>query len=657
MNAVTTIKPHISSIQCPAGLRQIQGWLMWRYEHHENEPKPRKIPYYASGQKRSGQQGGPEDRRHLTTFDAARAAAARKGMDGVGIALLPDWGLAALDFDHCTLPDGSLHPEVAEIAAQSYAEWSPSGSGVRVLFKGDLLNRKSHGGPYGFETFSTKGFVTFTGNRLDITEVLGNENTLADVTPEVVALYAKRFKPREVADVDADGQTRRGMTDDELRELLAKLPNEDLPYESDDGQPSWLGVGMALHHETSGAGFHLWDEWSQASSKYTHSDYGHYKWVRFGNHGGASITVHSLARWAGVDLEAASPEDFDDLTANADGTPKPLRFQFQPLGELLTARPLGWIVKGLLPKAQLGVIYGASGSGKSFVALDLAMSIARGEPWRGRRVTRMPVAYVIAEGSAGFKKRVEAYAMRHGVKPAEVPIHGLAAAPNLGEPNDVKELIKGLQAIGGVGLVVIDTLAQVTPGADENTGKDMNPIMKRCQAISAATGALVLLVHHSGKDAARGARGWTGIRAALDVEIEVVRQVNGRFVRLTKSKDDVDGLEWGFDLDIVPVGIDEDGDEITSCVVREAEVPKAVMSDRKLGAREKVVMAAFQTIAEAQTQGIEVEAVVEEALGTMEVEPEKRSKVKANLRATLRNLLKTADSGIGEAEDGTLYVC
>ena len=658
MAAVSTIKPHLSSIQCPAELSSLEGWLMWRYEQGDDGQKPRKVPYYVNGQRRQGKQGSPEDRRHLATFGAARAAAARRGMDGVGLALLPDWGLTALDFDHCVLPSGELHPEVAEIAAQSYAEWSPSGSGVRVLFKGNLLNRKSFEEPYGFETFSTKGFVTFTGNRLDITEVLGNENTVAEVTDTVLGLFTRRFGRPEKFELDVTAvhdDEILGLTEDEMRRALIAL--------ADERHDPWIQGGMAAHHETRGEGFELWDECCQASSKYPGREKLQQRWESFSKQEGPAITGRTLVHLAAergvyIGHHAQEPATaFDDLTVNADGTPKPLKYQFQPLGALLTAKPLGWIVKGLLPKAQLGVIYGASGSGKSFVALDLAMSIARGEPWRGRRVTQMPVAYVIAEGSAGFKKRVEAYAMRHGIQPDAVPIHGLAAAPNLGDTPDTKELIKGLQAIGGVGLVVIDTLAQVTPGADENTGKDMNPIMKRCQAISAATGALVLLVHHSGKDATRGARGWTGIRAALDVEIEVVRQVNGRFVRLTKSKDDIDGLEWGFDLDIVPVGIDDDGDEITSCVVREAEVPKAVALDRKLGAREKVVMAAFQTIAEAQTEGIEVEAVVEEALGSMEVEPEKRSKAKANLRATLRNLLKTADSGIGEAEDGTLYVC
>ena len=654
MNAVTTIKPHISSIQCPAGLRQIQGWLMWRYEHHENEPKPRKIPYYASGQKRSGQQGGPEDRRHLTTFDAARAAAARKGMDGVGIALLPDWGLAALDFDHCTLPDGSLHPEVAEIAAQSYAEWSPSGSGVRVLFKGDLLNRKSHGGPYGFETFSTKGFVTFTGNRLDITEVLGNENTLADVTPEVVALYAKRFKPREVADVDADGQTRRGMTDDELRELLAKLPNEDLPYESDDGQPSWLGVGMALHHETSGAGFHLWDEWSQASSKYTHSDYGHYKWVRFGNHGGASITVHSLARWAGVDLEAASPEDFDDLTVNADGTPKPLKFAVVT-DEVFMQRPAPrWIVKGLVPEGDLLVLFGETGAGKSFVALDIFGAVARGVPWRGLRVRQRRVAFIVAEGGGGFRNRLCAYRQHHGAAPGVLVMH---AAPNLMERGDATEVAKALAAAGGADIVVVDTFAQTTPGANENAGEDIGKALKNCRGISQALGgALVVLVHHTGKDTTRGARGWSGLKAAADAEIEVGRAPAGRYLRTSKQKDGDDGLEWGFALEVVTVGIDEDGDEITSCVVREAEVPKAD-AGKKLGKVEAIVNDTIQSLLTVGAEALDAAEVIRQAAARMpEEEGAARDTRRQRAKRALENLCKGDDAAYFLASNGRVEV-
>lgn len=320
---------------------------------------------------------------------------------------------------------------------------------------------------------------------------------------------------------------------------------------------------------------------------------------------------HTRGEFDLVDTAAAEAE------AEAQEAAKPLRYEFKPLGDLMRGRRLEWLVKGVLPKAQLGALYGASGSGKSFFAIDLAMCIARGLPWRGHRVKQTRVAYIIAEGADGFMLRVDAYARQHGIaEPNDVPMRGLTAAPDLRKAPDVKDLIRGIKAFGEVGLVIVDTLAQTTPGANENSSEDMSPAIKNCQAIHEATGAMVLLVHHSGKDAAKGMRGWSGMRGALDAELEVVRTATGRKVTLTKAKDGKDGTEWGFDLDIVTLGLDEDGDEITSCVVREIDVPTAKL-ERKLGPNEMVVNDVVQEFAKVQTAGIEVEAVIAEAARRM----------------------------------------
>jgi putative DNA primase/helicase len=150
----------------PQELRELQGWLVWRFEQSPGEPKPRKIPYWAGGGKRYGTQGAPKDRSKLVTFDVAVAAAMRNGFDGVGLAMLPDWGITALDFDHCLLPDGRFPPEVEGIVSKTYAEYSPSGMGVRAFVRGNLGDHKSRVGAaktWGFEVFSTRGFVTVTG--------------------------------------------------------------------------------------------------------------------------------------------------------------------------------------------------------------------------------------------------------------------------------------------------------------------------------------------------------------------------------------------------------------------------------------------------------------------------------------------------------------
>jgi hypothetical protein len=110
-------------------------------------------------------------------------------------------------------------------------------------------------------------------------------------------------------------------------------------------------------------------------------------------------------------------------------------------------------------------------------------------------------------------------------------------------------------------------------GGNENAPDDMGALVANMDAIREATGAMVLFIHHSGKDASKGARGWSGLRAAVDAEIEVIRHETGaREIRVSKMKDGEDNISWGFKLDVVVLGQDADGDDITSCVVIEAEL-------------------------------------------------------------------------------------
>ncbi len=169
----------------PAELLDQPVWLIWRLEADASNPnrKPLKVPYYASGGKRQGKQGGIDDRGRMTTFAEASKAAARRGFTGVGLALMPELGITALDFDNCVDAQGKLPPEIEQIASQTYAEYSPSGKGIREFVRGSYGNRKSptEGNPYGFEVFSSNGFVTFTGNAMPYTDILGLEDHLGNM--------------------------------------------------------------------------------------------------------------------------------------------------------------------------------------------------------------------------------------------------------------------------------------------------------------------------------------------------------------------------------------------------------------------------------------------------------------------------------------------
>lgn len=341
------------------------------------------------------------------------------------------------------------------------------------------------------------------------------------------------------------------------------------------------------------------------------------------------------------DFEVLPPEPdaFDGKPADA------MRFAPIPAQEFSEGTPPGWIIKGLIPKAELVVMFGESGSGKSFLALDMAAAIARGEAWRDMRTRQGRVVYVAAEGSGGFRNRLKAYAQHHQVKLSDFLLSVIPAAPNLLTKDDALDVAKAIVASGGADVIVVDTFAQVTPGANENAAEDMGKALSNCKGIHRATGAVVLLVHHAGKDTSRGARGWSGLKAAADAEIEVIRTNAGRMCRVSKQKDAEDGKEWGFELSTIPVGVDEDGDVVESCVVLEAAIPtNQEVARRKLGPWEKLAVEVVTDFSQAQTAGIELEAVIEEAL--RRAGPPEDGK-----RDTRRQRLRRALLGLSQGDD------
>lgn len=661
---VSTITPHLKSLQCPDALRGLPGWVMWRYEADPKRPegKPRKVPYYAGGGRRRGVQGSLDDRARLVTFDAACAAAARKGFAGVGLALMPEFGIVALDFDRCVGPEGLRH-DVEALVVGTYAEYSPSGQGLRAFMRGDLGNHKAGGEPYGFETFSRSGFVTFTGRVTELTRLLGCENTLAAVSPEVRALARQRFGERAGPSPEHDDdplmthEPTLGLAVAQLEQLLDAL-------DPDAAHDEWLQVGMALHHETDGEGFELWHAWSAQGSKYPGEEALAQRWASFGRETGRPVTARylvKLGKAAGVKLDAGgvSLDEFDDVSGevaqppSADGVDEKHRSRFEvvPASQFSQGAAPEWIIKGVLPRADLAVIYGESGAGKSFMALDLAAAIARGEAWRGLRTRRLRVVYVAAEGGGGFRSRLKAYAQQHGIDLADVELGVVHAAPNLLLKPEALELAKAIVEAGGADVIILDTWAQVTPGGNENSAEDMGRALAHCRGLQRATGATVVLVHHAGKDTSKGARGWSGLRAAADAELEVVRTPAGRLLRVTKQKDGDDQGAWGFELQVVAVGVDADGDVVESCVVVPAEVPQmqeVAGKARPRGKWETLVVEVVSEFALAQSR-MAVADVMAECLRRAPAPEEGK-------RDTRRQLLQRALKALSEGDDAPYYI-
>ncbi|HFP6155159.1 TPA: helicase RepA family protein [Escherichia coli] len=238
-----------------------------------------------------------------------------------------------------------------------------------------------------------------------------------------------------------------------------------------------------------------------------------------------------------------------------------------------------YVIKGLIPAESLCSTYGASGSYKSFLAISWSCHVATGMAWGGRRVSKGAVIYIAGEGSMGVKRRVKAWEITHDKVVTDLCIINAPVFP--ASPDYVEQVIRTAGLVKSrtgenVRLIVIDTLARCFGGNDENDSRDMGAFIQGCDAIKQATGAAVLVVHHSGKDETKGARGSSAFRAALDAEYRISREnsdVTALVAACTKMKDAEEPKESAYDLKSVEVFTDTDDEEIVSMVV--IDVPRA----------------------------------------------------------------------------------
>jgi hypothetical protein len=235
-------------------------------------------------------------------------------------------------------------------------------------------------------------------------------------------------------------------------------------------------------------------------------------------------------------------------------------------GDLKPVLERNYVVKGWLDQGALSVLYGPSNSGKSFLAIDIAHHVAKGREWGGRRVKKGRVLYIAAEGGASFANRIAALDdPEFFVLTAPMTLTGPGSAASA-----LAELVQYLAATGGgsFDLIVVDTLARVMGGADENAAPAIAALMEGLDLIRRVTGAHIMLVHHSGKDTSKGARGHSSLRAAIDTELELTRDEIGVITaEVRKQRDGPTGYKFTYTLRQVHLGDDQDGDQVTTCVV------------------------------------------------------------------------------------------
>lgn len=252
-------------------------------------------------------------------------------------------------------------------------------------------------------------------------------------------------------------------------------------------------------------------------------------------------------------------------------------FTIMTLAEVLRLPPPNWLIDKVLRCGELAEIYGQPSSGKTFLALDFALSVATGRAWSDRAVRQGLVIYVAAEGVSGLGRRVEAWAGTIGDPSVEpwTNFRVIGDAVQFFE-GELQALLDAIEALGEpAALIVIDTLSRCIAGADENSAKDMGVLVRRCDELRKLTGAAVLLVHHAakpGKGNPSMERGSSAIRGAADTMIEVERDVEAGAtegtIRCKKQKEAEPFAPLKFDLVIVTVATLPGEPPVTSCRLR-----------------------------------------------------------------------------------------
>jgi hypothetical protein len=290
---------------------------------------------------------------------------------------------------------------------------------------------------------------------------------------------------------------------------------------------------------------------------------------------------------------------FENLNDTRNPGSRHVDFQLMTIEELRKCPPTRWCIKGVLPQQGLAAIYGPSGSGKSFLVIDLAMALSSGQPWFRLRTKKTPVVYCALEGEGGIAQRVDAYRLRHGNGGEEVRF--LLQPFNLLVASEVDALAKAITDTEcGGGVTILDTLNRATPGTDENDSKDMGRIIAAAKDLQALIGGLVILVHHTGKDVTKGLRGHSSLLAALDSAIEISRDGNKRSWSVSKCKDGSDGIANRFSLEVVELGKDVDDDPITSCIVIPGDSGTTIPTvKRPRGRNQEIILKATRELLQA----------------------------------------------------------
>ena len=283
------------------------------------------------------------------------------------------------------------------------------------------------------------------------------------------------------------------------------------------------------------------------------------------------------------------------------------RFPLTRFKDVRVGSRRNYLVKGLIPRVGLVIVYGAPKCGKTFWVTDVMLHVTLGRDYRGRRVEQGAVIYIACEGEGGLAGRLEAFRRRCLIPDDKTDPPFFLLPTRLDLVNEVEFLVR--EIAGQVGderpvAIVLDTLNRSLKGS-ENDDRDMGDYIKAADQVREAFDCAVIIIHHSGIDPKKP-RGHTSLTGAADAQLAVKRDGGDVLLRVEWMKDGPQGDEIASTLETVEIGVDEDGDSMTSCVVLPSDADRpARRATAGLSERLRRACALLQSMMERDGQAID----------------------------------------------------
>ena len=276
----------------------------------------------------------------------------------------------------------------------------------------------------------------------------------------------------------------------------------------------------------------------------------------------------------------------------------------------MTVKPVqvDWLIKDVLERDSLNLLFGEPGACKTLFALDWAFCIAGAIKWNEHKTKQADVIYIMGEGFSGIGRRLKALEHKYQVPTPERLFISQQPAQFLDIKN-VEQVANSIKAIStDAGLVVIDTLHRNMSG-DENSSQDIGKFINHIDLHLKPLGVAVLIVHHSGHGQKERSRGSSSIRGAMDAEFSSSKSADGIVLTCHKAKDFEEPKPMLFKLMPVTLNwLDDENKPLTSVHLEHIGDAKPTANKARLSVRDEAIL---QSLNDAITlHGIEPNAEI-----------------------------------------------